>query len=389
MSWLQKNKYNIVLLFSSILVCLIIVESYLRITIENPQSIKTGKKGNYFRLHNDQSAKYDIADLYGTEETLVSFRVRNNVIQSSKSMTNEPIYSVFLGGSTTESIYVPEGYRFPDLYSSNSANIGVSGNTLLDSVSNLKYLYSKQEFRNIKEVFVMHGVNDMATLTSTNHPNIISDINRLMEWHASKESRTTMQRARNIFKKSYIAVVLANYIGSHFKKEKVINSYKKEKRSNLSKSLMSEEEFTQWVKSPSVEVFFKNREKVFAELIDFCRKKGLKLYLLTQPDSFREDYSPSMQDLRLFFLINGKRASLRQSAQLMEMVNNHTRSVARKYGVTLIDVEASFLKSADMSQLFYDSFHYTKKGSIYLANCLRSPQNYNGNGTGIVKSPDL
>jgi hypothetical protein len=140
---------------------------------------------------------------------------------------------------------------------------------------------------------------------------------------------------------------------------------------------MSEEEFSQWVKSHSLEVFFKNREKVFAELIDFCSKKGLKLYLLTQPHSFREDYASSTHDLRLFFLINKKRISLRQSAHLMEMVNNHTRSVARKYGVDLIDVEMCFQKAADISQLFYDSFHYTKKGSIYFVNCLKTSLSHN------------
>jgi hypothetical protein len=63
--------------------------------------------------------------------------------------------------------------------------------------------------------------------------------------------------------------------------------------------------------------------------------------------------------------------TLEQAARVMEILNDQNRELARALNRQLIDTESCF-SSLDPGPLFYDSIHYTVRGSRQFAECVNN-----------------
>lgn len=374
MSWLRANQYNFILLIVSIIFSISISEIYLRFTYKNNylDTINSRKAGtNYYRLLNDKEVFYDITDLYDTDQTLIRFGVRNYNIKSTKNDKRDIDSFIFLGGSTTEARYVHEGYRFPDLVSNHSMNYGVSGNNMLDSYLNLKYILSQRDNGNVvQKVFILHGVNDLALLTRGSDPYLINDLKKLIRY---REGRKTYKRIIfDMLKRSYVIAFIKFAYDTYVTpiRENIAITLKNGREENLSKPALSNGEYDEWLRGDMLNIFLKNREETIKKIVDLCKEKDIQLYFITQPHSYVDEYVPYKYDLREYYMINNKITSSDKSAGLMAMINSHTRKIANKFHINLIDGEGCFGESHDVSSFFYDSLHYTKDGSQHLADCI-------------------
>ena len=137
------------------------------------------KRNLTLREHVPSTAKFvNIKDIKGLTESYVhkSYRLktdRDGYIWPSKIHPQADCEVLFLGGSTTECMYVDELYRFPYLAGRmleqktgrkiNSYNAGVSGNTSMNSIVNL---VGKCLEKPLDIVVMMHNQNDLFTLLS-------------------------------------------------------------------------------------------------------------------------------------------------------------------------------------------------------------------------------
>jgi len=116
--------------------------------------------------------------------------------------------------------------------------------------------------------------------------------------------------------------------------------------------------------------FLPRRSAVLRKIHALVKAHGGRVYFLTQPHAYREDYKPFREDLRLFPVVSGKRANRAQAAGLMFELNEHTRRMARELRATLIDVDQC-IHFDNPSLLFYDSVHYSVEGSRAVAKCVQ------------------
>jgi len=372
----MKNKKIYIL--GSLFVVLASVEIILRFIWLNPylerKKILT-KEPPRVTLHIPYDLIFNVKGLY-KEGDYVKFRIvlpRRFIYSPYKFQKGE---IAFFGGSTTECQYVDEGERYPDVVGKKLTpiNWGISGANVFNSYLNLKFLSEKNLLGSPRIVILMHGVNDLATLTRTENPNIISDV-VLLSQHFKKGNYPdgVIQNFKDLIKQSYsisfLFFYMRHYLNYYFVKKSlpVLYLYEKEVEKQKTLTPISKEEFKRFFKSESLKKFLKNREDTYLKFINFCKTKNMQVVLLTQPHSYREDYRPFNNDLRLYFKIKNKLTDLSQSQKLMDLINNHTRKIAKKYQVPLIDVD-KFFENIDVSSLFYDSFHYTPEGCKVIGN---------------------
>jgi len=381
----MKNKKSYMLI-GFLIICL--VEIVLRLIWINPylerKKILT-KEPSWITLHIPYDFILNVKGLY-KEGSYVKFRIvlpRRFIHSPCKFQKGE---IAFFGGSTTECQYVDEGKRYPDITGKNlmltPINWGISGTNIFNSYLNLKFLLEEGLLGSPKIVVLMHGVNDLATLTRTGNPDIISNISYLTQYFKKGDyPNGLIQNFKDLVKHIYSISFPFFYVMHYFKyylvkkSISVVSFYEAEVKKQESIIPISEEEFKKFLNSELLKKFLKNRENNYLKFINFCKSKNIQVVLLTQPHSYRENYKTFNKDLRLYFKIKNKLTNLSQSRKLMDLINQHTRKIAEKYKIPLIDVDEYF-KNMDVSQLFYDSHHFTPPGckviGNYVANQIRN-----------------
>lgn len=180
--WFRRHPKKALVLFTLTLVLLMLFgfEVFLRLRAPSHPPGKIPNSARYIRL-KEHKPLMDVTDtptdeyLAGTD-SLVKKPYRFRADQHAfimPSMVHEQADAtiVFLGGSTTECIYVTEDVRFPylagrliehkTLKKINSCNGGVSGNHSLHSID---ILLNKVLALQPQAVVMMHNVNDLVTL---------------------------------------------------------------------------------------------------------------------------------------------------------------------------------------------------------------------------------
>ena len=138
-------------------------ETALRLAWTNPYTLERAGP-HRFRLHRPSlHATVTARDLYAGGGEVRFATGSDRAVGSGREDFSSA--AIALGGSTTESALVPEGGRWPDLVAGGARNFGVSGNTLIDSYRNLRWLVDSGEAA-IETVFLTHAINDLRALLS-------------------------------------------------------------------------------------------------------------------------------------------------------------------------------------------------------------------------------
>jgi hypothetical protein len=312
----------------------------------------------YIRLQDPNgNSDYDTRGLYADTERVV-FRTDANGRIVGSPRQGQPIAD-FYGGSTTESRYVREGSRWPDLIGTVSArNYGLSGNTTIDNYYNFKF--NLLRIRPLpKEAFFMEAINDFRVRSYfllDGYPE---------HWDgASNKKREEPRRRFRIYLYDFVRFAVPSLSRSY----RVVDYYENRVKQAEAKLLpvMSDEEF-EADGQRALEPFLAQRADAIEKIIELGRQHEVKLTFLPQPNSYRVDFKPYRGlDLRLFPDINGKRLTIKQSAKVFEMINDNTRQAALRNGAAFIDV-AGYFERHPSSSLFYDQVHLTEAGSQLFA----------------------
>ena len=343
-------------------------EILLRIFWHNPNLYAWNNFSGYVRLQKpNQKEIYNIAGLYEGAGK-INFRTGpfGEVLNSG-----EPGSSWAIGGSTTECRYVPEDCRWPDLIGSHQlTNFGSSGCALGDSFFNVRFLLEHKRPAP-RGIFLMHAVNDLSAWKDYLECRGDSQgwARLRLRFHTTARDDRSLW-GRKVWLIAWYASIRDRYPLRNFGAWSARDFYMRLRAKSVAgraQSPLSRQDFERFRRGP-FEDFLRAREKTYLDFRGLLSPHGTELILLTQPHAFRADYHPfDGVDLRDTPELIGGFASYDQTGQLLQAINQQTREWSRKYGARLVDLEKKF-EAEPPSPLFYDSVHYTEKGSEKVAS---------------------
>ena len=270
------------------------------------------------------------------------------------STSTQDIDLLFLGGSTTELMFVDESKRFPYLVSQilkkksgevRSLNGGNSGNNSMHSVINLiaKGLNKRPNF-----VLMMHNVNDLSGLLRTNS-----------YWNTAK--------GRAIVQSTHVKNSFYEFI-KNVKSLAFPNVYSHFVQVFGSPNLFSTDEWS------GVEVVNIDTEKVsrsfrksLKTFISVCRSWGINPVLMTQPN--RLNSSDTLIENTYNFSTLSLLFSYDEYVSMHEKFNYIIRDVGTEEGILVIDLDQHL---SGKKEFIYDAVHLNTEGSVEVAKIISS-----------------
>lgn len=257
---------------------------------------------------------------------------------------------MFLGGSTTECLYVDEEIRFPylvsDLLGRKVFNGGVSGN---HSMHSLLAFLGKGVPSQPSHVVLMHAVNDLGTLVKT-----------LSYWDAPISRRLVVSSIEQERPWTYDLLRLV-------KNGLFPNTWAKVHHlfDGASESLAEVDEWAAYRdRKYDLEAVERELSRQFtASLESFVRVSrtwGIEPVLMTQFNRFRADDV----FVRQAYERSPQSVSYDDYVRLYRKSNDIVRVVARRENVPLIDLDRLVPPNSDY---MYDAVHLTDQGSRYVA----------------------
>jgi lysophospholipase L1-like esterase len=266
--------------------------------------------------------------------------------ESNFNRKKDSIDVLFLGGSTTETLYVEESQRFPYLVQENlshllgkdivTVNAGVSGNHSLHSTLNL---LAKGIPKNPKIIVLMHNVNDLSGLSKTGtyyeHPEVRKPIRtNIYIKNGLKE------RARHL--KNVFIPTLYSSIKNIFNPLIIIDEWEEFRNRDSIPYSKIEHEF----------------EKSILSFIRIAKSHNIKIILMTQFNRI------NMTDE---FVLNNTPYINSTFIDRYHKINAKIREIALKEKIDLIDLAALVPSS---NQYIYDAVHLNTEGSRYVATII-------------------
>ena len=260
---------------------------------------------------------------------------------------------IFLGGSTTECIYVEESKRFPSLVGeqltkdfnvkSNSFNGGRSGNASVHSINNMWNVAMK---KNPDYVVWMHNINDLVTLIHTN------------SYWSDNSSRNLIADygGYDVFKhiKNKTFPRLYDLISPGIKRVKRAISTNQPDEFAGVRNVQFKGNFDDMKRQ------FESNLKIF---ISMAKQHGVTPIIMTQPNRFVAN--PNDMVLADLTKISSKGISYEQWKYYYSEFNQSIRDVSEKAQVLLIDLDSHVPKN---NSYMYDAVHLTDKGSELVAD---------------------
>lgn len=338
-------------------------EVFLRVFWSNPYSMQplALDYAGFIRLQLPKvNVQYDVTGLY-PGRSVVRFRTADDGHVLSEQPSSGPIV-YFYGGSTTESRYVPEGSRWPEIIPRiDGRNWGVSGNHLLDSYLNFKFHLERMPPP--KYAVFMHAVNDFSARN-------VFDIEQYIKTMGQR--RSNQRTGARVYLFDFGMNLYSIWFGVSNVKEKIrqtssISNYK----------FMDEQGYQEFLRN-RIKPFLENRTKILTSLLRLAESKKITMVLITQPHAYGSNYIPrSEEDFRTLPAVDdGYFLSFKQMGQILDLINENTRNFAKLNQVSLIDASSVF-DTQDVSEFFYDGVHYTERGSLALGRIVSSAAPWN------------
>ena len=276
-----------------------------------------------------------------------------NIISKKKiNIQKNQTYALALGGSSVESALVPEGLRWPDLLSIQTFNFGKSRLNSSHTVENLKYIFKNYDLKP-KYIFIMDGVNNLSNYISYGENGL-----------SSPEYSINKNIIKFIRKNYYTSALIINLI----KKNNIFLFYKADTERRKKLEIHTNAFLSEFIRSNKKKMFDSLQSKLI-EMKNISQSNNFKIIILTQPSSYYKNFKAYQYDLRTKPIIGGKTLTIEQAYNLFKFYNELTIEVAQSLNLSFVDINKCFDKK-NTSDLFYDSFHFTVKGSKYFAKCL-------------------
>jgi lysophospholipase L1-like esterase len=317
----------------------------------NPnQSASIQPNNNYMKdVENLEQINYEI-----------SIDENGFIKNGNKVEVNPEITILFLGGSTTETLYVPEKNRFPSVVERtlrsklsqtlNVYNGGVSGNHSMHSIFVLlaKGIPLKPDY-----VILMHNINDFALLSKTESYWISPKSRAVLVNNIDGNFSTIEDSSRNIFFNSI--KTLKNFLAP--------NLYTYLRPRLFGDLTFYQDEFEGFYKNYS-DLDFELMEQQFrssiTSFVRLCRSWNIEPILMTQGNRVDPNFEYFQKWVTRYQ--RGKMTS-KEFSDLYKRMNEVNREVSIQEDVLLIDLDVQIPKS---NKFLYDAIHLNESGSILM-----------------------
>ena len=265
---------------------------------------------------------------------------------------------LFLGGSTTENIYVEEQNRFPYLAGKllekdgkkiNSVNSGVSGNSSMHSINILlnKGLALKPDI-----AVLMHTINDLVTLLyEKNYWN--TNPSRSLLVSSQTQQDADFHYIRNVIRASLPRI---------YERLRVLkNKYLREGHARGDEFAHMRGKRLTINKHEIVDKF----ENSLLTFIFVCKSNGIMPVLMTQPSRFKEE--PDMIIIDTWAHKLGAGIIYKEYKDTYDAMNDKIRELGKTNKTLVIDLARHVPQE---SAYMYDSVHFNDAGSRYVATLI-------------------
>lgn len=324
---------------------------------------------------------YVIDGIAGQTGTM-DFRINEFGFRSSSMKTAEKpagtLRIFFLGGSTTESVYLPEEKTFPFLVEKELArafpdkkfeavNGGISGYLAADLLATLVYkvLYYHPDI----VVVMPAAINDLRYGTvPTYDPVRRPDYRKILYRPGYKDSAAEL--LAKFFKRSHFLTLIKWRIFNRFFPPEAEKYRTKLEQYDAFRKKRRETAVSESSESKALPDFIKYLE----EVIFTAQGHGIRLILMTEPFVYQHPMPPEIEDklwMGWMGLNTEAPVNLSNDFLLHEMnrFNDAVRELAQKYGVELVDLERDIPKDLEH---FYDDVHFTPAGARKAAEVISS-----------------
>ncbi len=375
-SWINKNPKKTGFMISFILLFFILL--IFDRTISFIQPIELDKKSGIKRAINFRENHPDVNRVIRPEDPILlnsdnlidqdyPFKTDNNGFLLPNNNHSDPDHKiVFIGGSTTECIYVNENNRFPYLVGQlieektnkliNSYNSGKSGNS---AVHSLDVLLNKIIPMEPDMVIIMHAINDYALLSydhtywpvGTTRSTIIT----IKDYLPKVQKETFVWHSKGLFRSIYPNI----YYKIFLVKERILNPPKPKKP------------YDEWadrrhmVKDRDFDFMQKEFKWALQTLVTVSKTRGILPVLMTQANRFKGD--PDELILKNMNPLLSGGITYETFKKEYDTFNEIIREVARVNEISLIDLAK--LVPQEKTYL-YDALHYNDTGSKLAANII-------------------
>jgi len=324
-------------------------------------SLSTDQRGIRLREFNPNQTAVIVptdADMLG-KDGLIQKQYRISIdadgfIDNGNPKTEGEFVIAFLGGSTTETMYVDEEERFPSIVERRlreklskdvrTINAGVSGNHSLHSLLNFQAKIIPQK---PKIAILMHNINDYALLSKTGSYWVAPEGRDILTENKSKNTFGALELIRMI--KDILIPNFYNYLEPRlFLGLSVRDEFDGYRENSISKY------------SRETQLMF---EKSLRSFISLSQIWDIKPVLMTQFNRV------SKNDPLFIKWITKRRLDneVHEIVATYNALNDITRKVARDTGTHLIDLDIEIPKTAEY---IYDIVHLNGKGSRLAANII-------------------
>ena len=272
----------------------------------------------------------------------------------------------FLGGSTTEEIYLPEEKTFPYLIEKKlkdtfpnrnfeCVNNGISGYLTADVLAAL--IYKVMYYEPDVVVVMLGGANDLRygavpfydPVQRTGYQKIL---------YSPEFKGETWKAIARFFKQSHFLTLIKWRLLNRIFPPDAEKFKTKLEEYNHWRTQRRRTPFTPVMESKAMGDFLKNLE----EIIFITRGHNIRLILVTEPFIYQENMSKEIEEKLWMGYMPESGVNLSNEFLLKEMkrFNDAVRNLSKKYGVELIDLEREIPK--DLAH-FYDDVHFSPEGA--------------------------
>jgi lysophospholipase L1-like esterase len=277
----------------------------------------------------------------------------NGFIKPGKIYDDPDLTLAFLGGSTTECIYVNEWNRFPNLVGKvlgrrlnkkvNSYNTGMSGNTTTHSINILlsKLIPLKPDI-----VIMTHAINDVVTLFyHDTYWNDNPSRSVIVPAYSSKDIHTFIELVKSI--KTLLIPNLYKELRKIF-----VPGATDEFAQVRGKKVRTDKEYVEYITNE-----FRLNLQTF---INICRARGMIPVLATQANRFKDN--PDRVVKRRVALVRVEHGlKYKKFKEIYDLFNETVRQVGKENDILVIDLAERIPQESDY---IYDSYHFNDEGSI-------------------------
>lgn len=266
---------------------------------------------------------------------------------------NPDLTIVFLGGSTTECMYVDEKKRFSYLVGRmieaenrlrvNSVNSGVSGNNTLHSIN---ILLNKIIPMNPDYVILMHNTNDLSVL-----------LYEKTYWNSNRSRSVIIPENPNTLRT--VAKALKNWL--------IPMTYMKVKKALIRCGIWERRDEFAHIRGKAIRIEatrltneFRSNLQIF---IDICRARHIQPVLMTLFNWYEPEPHPLVKEL-LSDMENDFGITYESYYDIFTKFNQTIRDTGQRHGVTVIDLDRLLPKNLELT---YDLGHLNNDGSALVA----------------------